>query len=72
LRLLRALDGVKGGSLPSEWLTVPAKRLATQMQRDGLVQWKNVNGNRHSLKGQRVFITDAGRAALTAGQREGQ
>lgn len=69
LRLLRALDGVEGGCLPAEWLTVPARRLATRMQGDGLVQWKApVISSRHTCKGQTLYITDAGRTALSDNQ----
>ena len=61
--LLRALDSVSNG-LTSEVLKVGTKQMASQMQRSGLVQWRNVSGNRHSLAGQVLHITPAGRAAL--------
>lgn len=58
--------------MPAEWLTVPARRLATRMQSDGLVKWTApAISSRHTCKGQRLHITDAGRAALTAAERRG-
>lgn len=61
--LLAALDGVRNG-LTSEVLKVGTKQMATQMQRDGLVEWRNANGNRHALAGQVLHITEHGRSAL--------
>lgn len=66
LKLLRGLNDVEGGCLPAEWLTVPTRRLATRMQRDGLVQWKAPPiSSRHTCAGQTLYITPAGRAALS-------
>jgi hypothetical protein len=62
--LLLALDAVQGGWLKSEQIKIGHRRMATAMQRDGLVEWKNASGSRHSLAGQVLHITDKGRNAL--------
>lgn len=62
-------DLAKDTMVPAYRLTVPARGLATRMQRDGLVQWHAPVGSssRHTCLGQFVSITDVGRAALTQG-----
>jgi hypothetical protein len=64
--LLATLNGVKGGWVWGREITVPARRLASQMARDGLVEWRSVVGvsTRHEVKNQKLYITAAGRAAL--------
>lgn len=57
----------QGGSLAAERLSVPARRLASRMQRDGLVAWKAVEiSSPHTCLEQTLFITNAGRVALAA------
>jgi hypothetical protein len=67
-KLLSTLDGIKGGWVWGHEITVPARRLASQMARDGLVEWKAVFGvsTRHEVKNQKLYITAAGRAALNS------
>ena len=70
--LLEALT-MYGGQLKAEQLTVPDRRLATMMQRDGLVAWKApAIQSRHTCLGQTVHITDAGRAAIAPAPQERQ
>lgn len=60
LRMLSDLGGVR-----AENLTRGQKSIGTSLQRDGFAAWKaGVGSNRHSLHGQTLHITDAGRAAL--------
>jgi hypothetical protein len=62
--LLEALV-MYGGSLKAEALTIPDRRLATIMQRDGLVALKApAISSRHTCLGQTLHITDKGREAL--------
>ena len=64
-KLLEVLIAVEGGNLPAKWLSIPTRNLASRMQRGGLVMWKaSIESNRHSLKGQTLYITSAGRRAL--------
>ena len=56
-----------GGHLEAHRISASSRRLATIMQRDGLVRWRApAISSRHTCLGQTLFITDAGRAALAA------
>lgn len=63
-QLLAALAAVQGGWLRSDQIKIGHRRMATQMQRDGLVVWRTESGSRNSLAGQVLLITDKGRSAL--------
>lgn len=55
-----------GGKATATMLPIPSRRLATQMQADGLVQWRVDGGigSRHTCVGQTLYITAAGCRAL--------
>ena len=55
-----------GGSLPGRELSVPAKRVASRMVRDGLVQWSVPDDRPPHLDDWTLNITDVGRSAQAA------
>lgn len=72
LELLRALDVTQGG-WPSSHMPIPTRRLATQMQRDGLVEWRAQPGaTRHSLANQNCYITQCGRDIVRSWSGNGE
>lgn len=57
------------GPVDAHNLTIGQKRVGTSLQRDGFARWRTgPHGTRHSLHGQMLEITDAGRAELLSWQ----
>lgn len=62
LRMLDELGGIESGNL-----TRGQKQIGSSLQRDGYAVWcAGAGSTRHSLIGQTLRITDAGREALAA------
>lgn len=67
IALLKMLDAL--GPVHAENLTRGQKQVGSSLQREGYARWEaRLGATRHSLAGQVLHITDAGRAALASWQ----